>query len=214
MSSLALAADVAATCVVAPFVGSALGASGRVDALLLPRRSIRALGTRLATVFGTGVALTGLVSAVHLAGSSFSDQTAFHLSRVVLLACASTAMVAAGTCAAATLRDPLDAGAVVSLASLVAAFACLGAGPAIDLLPRSLLGFALAVSPFTAAASAAGLDIMHDEWIYRLSPLAHEQLPFVDWRLSAAAYVFAAVLCTVATSWRTSRRRDLAPDQA
>ncbi len=101
--------------------------------------------------------------------------------------------------------DPLDGAAAGIALGLFSTLGVLVCGGWVESLPASLTAAALAVSPATAGSAAAGVDILHDQWLYRLSPLAHVQVPPVQWALGAGAWLGVAVLSAVAADALAAR---------
>lgn len=85
-------------------------------------------------------------------------------------------------------RDPLDAAALSVGVALLAAFGIFAAGPLAADLPTPVVNAALAASPIVSAASAADVDLLRTDLLYRISPLAHGHFDYPTWFAPLAVY--------------------------
>ena len=98
------------------------------------------------------------------------------------------------------VRDPLIAGLIgvgLGVAVTIGPFAL---GNLSRGWPSSWIRLMLAAHPLTTAASAAGIDLLHLDYIYRLSPLAHRGVLQPDWSLSTLVTVIL-----FAAAWKAGR---------
>ena len=68
-------------------------------------------------------------------------------------------------------------------------------GPLVAALPLRVVDAALVLSPISASASAARMDIFHGPLLYAISPLAHMTVDAPAWPTAAAAYLVMAAAC-------------------
>lgn len=113
---------------------------------------------------------------------------------------------AAGLCAVGGLRavfSRMTPALSAALASLTAALALtIGPfllGPALDDLPAGVARWLLFANPWVMSASAAGIDVLHLDWVYHLSPLAHRGVALPHWSAACAAYAVFGLVCYGAT---------------
>jgi hypothetical protein len=59
----------------------------------------------------------------------------------------------------------------------------------------ALVNAALLASPVVAAASAADIDLLRGDPLYRFSPIAHSQFDYPAWPAACATYAAIAVVC-------------------
>jgi hypothetical protein len=97
------------------------------------------------------------------------------------LAVTGLALAALGGWFGSTFRDPLDAAAFSAGAALVAALGLFAAGPLVADLPTGIVNAALSASPIVATASAADVDLLRTDLLYRVSPLAHRRFEYPRW---------------------------------
>jgi len=117
-----------------------------------------------------------------------------------MLAITGLAFAALGAWCRAALRDPLDAAAVSTGAALVAAFGLFAAGPAIADLPTGIINAALSSNPIVSTASAAGVDLLRTDLLYRLSPLAHRRFEYPSWYSGLALYATLLMIFAAGTT--------------
>lgn len=98
------------------------------------------------------------------------------------------ALAALGGWFGTVCRDALDAAALSVGVALLAAFGILAAGPLAADLPTPLLNAALIASPIVSAASAADVDLLRTDLLYRISPLAHGRFDYPAWFAPVALY--------------------------
>ena len=104
------------------------------------------------------------------------------------LAVVGLALAAFGGWLGAVFVDPLDAAAVGVGAALVAALGLVAAGPLGADLPTRVVNAALVASPIVSAASAADVDLLRTDLLYRVSPLAHGRFDYPPWYSAVAVY--------------------------
>ena len=98
------------------------------------------------------------------------------------------ALAALGGWVGSVCRDSLDAAALSVGASLVAALGVFAAGPLAADLPTRVVNAALMVSPIVSTASAADVDLLRTDVLYRISPLAHGRFDYPSWYSPLALY--------------------------
>jgi hypothetical protein len=139
------------------------------------------------------------VAAVFAVASLVADLLASHhavtLAPHVMLWNACFAACALGIACGTAFADPLDAAACSLAITTVASFGVIGLGPLLTALPAAVVDAALALSPVSATASAAGLDLFRSEPFYQVSPLAHIHLTSPAWTTGASAHAVFAVAC-------------------
>jgi hypothetical protein len=122
---------------------------------------------------------------------------------------ATLAMSSLGAAAAAWLEHPLDAAAYALVLSLALGLGLFAAGPLLEGAPAALVNTALLASPVVAVASAADIDLLRGEPLYRFSPIAHSQFEYPAWPTACGIYAAIAVVCVafvVVTSSNRGRR--------
>jgi hypothetical protein len=165
--------------VIAPLAGVAL-ASGRA----------------LMACTGTALLISAAITTVILITAGGGVETLVMIATThATLGAAAIALGALGLLCGWRFRDPLDASACSVVIGLAVNFALLAAGPAAAALPTRLVNVALAASPVVATMSAAGIDILRNEVLYRVSPIAHLRFEYPDWSVSTTAYLLFAMLC-------------------
>lgn len=98
------------------------------------------------------------------------------------------ALAALGAWFGSIWSDPLDAAALSVGSALVAAFGIFAAGPLAANLPTAVVNAALMASPIVSTASAADVDLLRTDLLYRISPLAHGRFDYPSWFAPLAAY--------------------------
>ena len=116
------------------------------------------------------------------------------------LAVIGLALAALGGWFGSTLRDPLDAAGFSSSTALVAALGLFAAGPLAADLPTGIVNAALAVNPIVASASAADVDLLRTDLLYRISPLAHRRFEYPTWYSPLALYGAVLLVSVVGTA--------------
>ncbi len=111
---------------------------------------------------------------------------------------AALALAFMGALTATWFNEPLDAGAFSLTVVAVGSVGILVAGTLVELLPETLVEWAVAASPLLAVSSAAHIDVMRSDVVYQISPLAHVQVPVPGWPAAIAVYVLVAAACAVA----------------
>jgi len=115
------------------------------------------------------------------------------------------ALAALGAWFGSIWSDPLDAAALSVGSALVAAFGIFAAGPLAANLPTAVVNAALMASPIVSAASAADVDLLRTDLLYRISPLAHGRFDYPPWFAPLAAYG-TLLLISLAGTARALRR--------
>jgi hypothetical protein len=116
------------------------------------------------------------------------------------LAVIGLALAALGGWFGSTLRDPLDAAAFSSGTALVAALGLFAAGPLAADLPTPIVNAALSASPIVSVASAADVDLLRTDLLYRISPLAHRQFEYPTWYSPLLGYGTLLLVSVVGTA--------------
>jgi hypothetical protein len=116
------------------------------------------------------------------------------------LAVIGLALAAFGAWLGSVCHDPLDAAALGVSAALVAALGLFAAGPLVADLPAAILNAALSANPIVAAASAADVDLLRIDLLYRISPLAHRSFEYPAWYSPLALYGAVLVVSLAATT--------------
>ena len=157
------------------------------------------------------VLLAGLFAIASAVGSWLLDPAASvtmlipsHLT-LWAAACASLAIGAAGT---RVFDHPLDAAATALLLALSAGVGLFAGGPVVAEAPAAVVNAALVTSPIVAIASAANVDVLRGEFLYRFSPIAHGEFQYPAWVTASSLYAALAVVCfavVVLASHRTRR---------
>ncbi len=119
------------------------------------------------------------------------------------------ALALIGALCGRVFRDPLDA-AACSLGLVIVATGglLLGGAPVAD-APGPLIDVAAVANPLLAMASAAHVDLVRMDLLYRISPLAHMRFQEPAWEIGAASYAVAALvlLAGLVVTYRTRRPR-------
>ena len=93
-----------------------------------------------------------------------------------------------GRLARAVAADQLT-GALVALSiGTMLVIGIFAAGPLAGALSARASAFALTANPLVAVTSAAGIDLLHLDTIYRTSPLAHRGVALPAWTTACVAY--------------------------
>jgi len=121
------------------------------------------------------------------------------------LAVTGLALAALGGWFGSTLRDPLDAAAFSSGAALAAALGLFAAGPLAADLPTKIVNAALSASPIVSTASAANVDLLRTDLLYRISPLAHRRFDYPAW-YSAFLWYGPLLLISIVGTARSLRK--------
>lgn len=195
--------------VIAPLVGVAVVARRRApndaDGMLLsPTVRARASIRRDTSAVVGGLAVFVTVSALLFifALGITPDAVMFVATLHATLASAALALFALGGFCAAWLRHPLDAAGCALTAALISTAGVLVAGAPVADAPRALVNAALIASPLVGIASAARIDIVRMDVLYRLSPLAHIGFDYPEWYTTSACYLLAAAVCAAAVKAR------------
>jgi hypothetical protein len=150
------------------------------------------MGPRLGgSVVARMTLMTAASAAIVLAMQTAMESRPLVWSHAILWA-AALALAMLGAACASMFREPLDAGAAAVGVALLGTIALFAAGPALDLLPGSVLDAALAVNPIVTTAAAADLDLWRMPLLYQLSPLAHRQVEYPAGGTALTAYLLIA----------------------
>jgi hypothetical protein len=118
------------------------------------------------------------------------------------------ALAALGAWFGSVRRDPLDAAAFSVGLAVLAAFGILAAGPLAANLPTPIVNAALVASPIVSAASAADVDLLRTDLLYRISPLAHGRFDYPAWFTPLIVYG-TLLLISLAGTARALRKGSL-----
>ena len=124
----------------------------------------------------------------------------------VAMAAGAMGLAAFGALCERLFRNPLDAGATSVTAAAATGVGILIAGPFTADIPRPVIDGALLASPLVTTATAAGIDILRTDVLYRVSPLAHVGTEYSEWPVATAVYFLFTVVC-VAGVVLVKRRR-------
>ena len=182
--------------VAAPIAGAAIAA-----------RWGHARGAWLALSASVAVALLVSLALGAVAVSAGAIDLAVLLRSHATLGAAALALGSLGVLCGTVFRDVLDAAAVAVILSIVVSAGLLVAGPAVADAPQPVIDAGLAASPLVATASAAGVDIIRGEVLYRLSPIAHRRFEYPAWHVATVAYLIAAGLFALGAFSAPSRVR-------
>ena len=108
---------------------------------------------------------------------------------------AAFAMASIGAVARSCFNHPLDAAACALLVCLTTGVGLLVAGPLVESAPKAFIDGGLLASPVVAITSAADIDLLRGEPLYRYSPIAHSQFAYPAWPMACAAYAVVTALC-------------------
>jgi len=86
------------------------------------------------------------------------------------------------------------------LAAVVAALGVFAAGPLATDLPTGVVNAALLASPIVSAASAADIDLLRTDVLYRISPLAHGRFDYPSWYSPLVLYGTLLVISFAGTA--------------
>ncbi len=146
---------------------------------------------------GLGVSWRGIAGGVRAA-----------VSGALALAVSIALMIQLGRLARTAISDALSAalaGLMVAAAVTIGPFA---AGPLLENLSPAQSRWLLTFNPLVTIASAAGIDLLHLDTIYRTSPLAHRGVALPAWTTACAVYA-AVGLAANGVSRRYSWSRSL-----
>ena len=124
----------------------------------------------------------------------------------VTLGIATLAASALGAAAASIADHPLDAAACALLVSGTIGGGVLVAGPLVADAPAALVDAALLASPIVATASAADIDVLRGDLLYRFSPIAHRQFVYPAWPTACLIYLAVAAVSFTFVALRVNRR--------
>ena len=157
------------------------------------------------------VLLAGLFAIASAAGSWLLDPVASVATLIpshITLWAAACASVAIGAASTRMFDHPLDAAATALLLALAAGVGLFVGGPVMAEAPAAVVNAALVASPVVAIASAANVDVLRGELLYRFSPIAHGEFQYPAWVTACTLYAVLAVICfavVVIASHRTRR---------
>lgn len=204
--------ETAFTVLAAPLIGVAVASrrSRLSEHLTCGGAKKDALRRAWAAAWPLAVGVTGFVlaSAILVLAFPGDPDNVFSLVAVshTTLWAASLALAALGAVCASTFSDPLDAAACSVGVALLTATGVLVVGPAVAEAPTGAINAALVASPIVATASAANIDILRTDVLYRLSPLAHIRFDYPAWHSAFACYVVFALACFLAMTVNFNRR--------
>jgi len=138
-----------------------------------------------ATLFAATLVLSGVWTTVALGWSAAGGRALVSYATVGTIG---FALAALGTWFGSFWRDPLDAAACSVGLALLATIGIFAIGPVAAILPTPLVNAALMASPIVSAASAADIDLLRTDLLYRLSPLAHGRFDYPAWFAPLLAY--------------------------
>jgi hypothetical protein len=98
------------------------------------------------------------------------------------------AMAQAGQLIRVFVTDRLTGALLALVASALLVVGVFAAGPLAGRLSTSATAAVLLANPLVAITSAAGIDLLHLEVIYRTSPLAHRGVALPAWTTASAVY--------------------------
>ena len=164
----------------------------------------RTAAAMIATAVAAGTAgALGLATA--LGGASALERGGAVIPHLVL-GISALALAMFGTLCAAAFRDELDAAAISVTAAVAIAFGVLIAGPLVEGWPAWANNAALTASPLVAAASAAHVDVLRSDWLYRMSPIAHQRFDYPEWYAAATWHGAVTLLLFACAAIVRSRR--------
>ncbi len=123
-----------------------------------------------------------------------SRDAALVVPAALTIGAAALALTAVGAAGACLVRHPLDAAASALFVSVLAGVGALAAGPLVADASARVVDAALLVSPVVAAASAANVDLLRGDLLYRFSPIAHSQFQYPAWPAACAVYAAVAAV--------------------
>lgn len=156
-------------------------------------------GAALAAALFAMALLVSAAGTIVLQGSPSAGARLVLVSHVTL-AVIGLALAAFGGWVGVSFRDPLDAAAVSAGTALVAALGLFAAGPMAADLPTAVVNAALSANPLVAAASAADVDLLRTDLLYRVSPLAHRSFDYPSWYSPLAVYGTVLLVSLVAAA--------------
>jgi hypothetical protein len=92
----------------------------------------------------------------------------------------------------------------------VAAAGLLVAGSSLDHVGPSVIDLAMTASPLVSMASAAQIDILRIDTLYRISPLAHLHVEYPAWYTAVGWHLTLALCCFLALVWKCRSARTAA----
>jgi hypothetical protein len=131
-----------------------------------------------AALFAAALTASALWTIAALGWSAAGGRALVSHATVGTIGCA---LAALGAWFGSVWRDPLDAAAYSVGIALLATFGIFAAGPLAADLPTPVLNAALIASPIVSAASAADVDLLRTDLLYRISPLAHGRFDYPAW---------------------------------
>jgi hypothetical protein len=120
----------------------------------------------------------------------------------VALVVAVAALAQAGKLIRFVVADKLSGALVALAASTLVVLGIFAVGPLAGRLSPSATAVALFANPLVAITSAAGIDLLHLDAIYRTSPLAHRGVALPAWTTASAVYAVVGL-----AAYGTSRIR-------
>jgi hypothetical protein len=148
------------------------------------------------------VLLFTAVSAVLIRIALGSGSLSFIASSHATMAAVAAALAAFGAFCGARFSDPLDAAACSLALVLLAAVGLLVAGAWVALAPGWIVRAGLFASPLVAIASAAGIDLVRMDTLYRISPLAHLHIEYPTWYAACAWHLLLTFVSFLALRWK------------
>lgn len=127
--------------------------------------------------------------------------TAALLGHVALIISVAT-LAQAGKLIRLFVADRLSGGLIALAASTLVVLGIFVVGPLAGRLSASATAVALFANPLVAITSAAGIDLLHLDAIYRTSPLAHRGVALPAWTSASAVYAVVGL-----AAYGTSRIR-------
>ena len=182
----ALLAESMAVVIAGPILG-VFAATRAARLASSPKNIARQLGVG-AAIFALAAAVASLVVA---RSGDIGTLVASHLT----LAIAALTVSSIGAAAGVYFDHPLDATACALAVSLAAGCGVLVTGPLVDAAPSAIVNSALVASPIVATASAADIDVLRGELLYRFSPIAHSQFAYPAWPVACGTYAVVAAAC-------------------
>jgi hypothetical protein len=190
--------------VVAPLAGAAIGStlfSRWVDHESVVHRLTRIV---MLVVAGAGVSAAASALAALFVSGTTAGLPLLLASRATLWS-AGVAFAAMGAWCASLIPDPLDAAGGSLVLALIVGAGVLVAGDASVHVPTAVIDAALLASPIVSIASAANIDILRSDLLYRLSPLAHIRFDYPTWQAACGVYIAVAFGSFAAMALHTDR---------
>lgn len=147
---------------------------------------VKGVATRaIAAMFGLLFALTALLvfswrGVPGGLGAALSGSIALAVSVAVLLQC--------GRAIGAFMGDELGAAFTAFLLAIALTVGPFALGPLLSELSPAQSTWLLIANPLVTTAGAAGIDVLHLDVVYQLSPLAHRGVALPVWTASVAGY--------------------------